>query len=183
MIDEKFPTSRLSEIESTTLDVFRLNSNGAQGALLELGNGIPIWGLAGLQTLHTSDVRRIEAPLATFRERWLHPIRGNGRGLGYAESTIQDGRLDVPSIALNRLCEEIDRALAGVADDVTIRIILAPEFHLDAIWLRREDPQQSEVHITPQSWRPREKVNEEEFLLWIRQQTPVGGVYDARLAN
>ncbi len=165
--DDRFPTDRLHEIADDVVEVFRDEEQVPKDAIVELGDGIPMWGL-GLTGLWLPGLARLEEPAAFFLERWFHPIRCYGKPVAFAETSYtNDGNeLYVPTIGFDaRLTAMLLDARGATPDGVRLRLIDAPGLgHVQAIWMRDEKVGCSEVRVAPIEGRGEMRIGEADFI-------------------
>lgn len=167
---DRFPVERLHEIAEDVVDIFRDEEQVPTEEIVELGDGIPMWGL-GLTGLWMPADRLVE-PATFFLQRWIHPIRCYGRVVAHAESTFtDDGELYVPTISIG---EPFPVILAGISqsasEGVCVRAICEPTMgNLEAVWLYTADADTSEIHVIEER-EVAMKMGEADFVRWVRQR-------------
>lgn len=173
---DRFPTERLPEIAEDVVDIFRDEEQVPTDEIVELGDGIPMWGL-GLTGLWMP-LDRLSEPAAFFLRRWIHPIRCYGRVVAHAESTFTEtgDELYVPTISIGeRFPIVLDEVKQGAPEGVSVRAIIEPSMgDLEAVWLHSDKADASEVCVveTPTAGgsETRMRIGESDFVRWVRQK-------------
>lgn len=180
---EDFPTDRLHEIADDVVDLFRNEEQLPDDVLVELGDGIPMWGI-GLTALHTFDLGRLAEPITYFKERWAHPIKCMGKAVAYAETEFVHGtdQIYVPTMTWGGVCNVIAGAIDDADDDTKVRLVIDPSLHLQAVWLWTPSERDAEIRLVGEGYSTI-RIGENDLLTWLRQQVPVSDDDESRIMN